>query len=50
MLPRERVIEVIEHRRPDRMPVYAWVRANGSGGPGMQMGMLNIGLWWTGIS
>jgi hypothetical protein len=28
MLPRERVIEVIEHRHPDRMPVYAWVRAN----------------------
>ncbi len=28
MLPRERVIEVLEHRRPDRMPVYAWVRAN----------------------
>ena len=28
MLSRERVIEVIEHRRPDRMPVYAWVREN----------------------
>jgi len=28
MLPRERVIETIEHRRPDRVPVYAWVRAN----------------------
>lgn len=28
MLPRERVIEVIEHRKPDRMPIYGWVRAN----------------------
>ena len=28
MLPRERVIAVIEHRLPDRMPVYAWLRAN----------------------
>jgi uroporphyrinogen decarboxylase len=28
MLPRERVIAVIEHRKPDRVPVYAWVRAN----------------------
>lgn len=28
MLPRERVIEVIEHRRPDRVPVYGWVKAN----------------------
>jgi uroporphyrinogen decarboxylase len=28
MLGRERVIEVIEHRRPDRVPVYGWVRAN----------------------
>lgn len=28
MLPRERVIEVIEHRTPDRMPVYGWVKAN----------------------
>jgi len=28
MLPRERVIEVIEHRRPDRIPIYGWVRAN----------------------
>ncbi len=28
MLPRERVIAVIEHRQPDRMPVYGWLRAN----------------------
>ena len=28
MLPRERVIEVIEKRIPDRMPVYGWVSAN----------------------
>ncbi len=28
MLPRERVITVIEHGVPDRMPIYAWVRAN----------------------
>jgi uroporphyrinogen decarboxylase len=25
---RERVIEVIEHRKPDRVPVYGWVKAN----------------------
>ena len=28
MLPRERVIAVIEHRKPDRIPIYGWVRAN----------------------
>lgn len=28
MLSRERVIEVIEHRKPDRIPVYGWVKAN----------------------
>lgn len=28
MLPRERVIEVIEHRKPDRIPIYGWVKAN----------------------
>ena len=28
MLPRERVINVINHGRPDRMPVYGWVREN----------------------
>ncbi|MCL5270458.1 MAG: hypothetical protein M1457_07900 [bacterium] len=28
MLPRERVIAVIKHQKPDRQPVYAWVRAN----------------------
>lgn len=28
MLPRERVIEVIEHRVPDRVPIYGWVRSN----------------------
>ncbi len=28
MLGRQRVIEVIEHRRPDRVPIYGWVRAN----------------------
>jgi uroporphyrinogen decarboxylase len=28
LLPRERVIEVIEGRRPDRTPVYGWVRSN----------------------
>ena len=25
MLPRERVIETINHRRPDRVPVYGWL-------------------------
>jgi uroporphyrinogen decarboxylase len=28
MLPRDRVIAVIEHRKPDRIPLYGWVRAN----------------------
>jgi len=28
MLSRERVIETIEHRKPDRVPIYGWVRAN----------------------
>ncbi len=28
MTPAERVIAVIEHRKPDRMPVYGWVSAN----------------------
>lgn len=28
MESRDRVIDVIEHRKPDRMPVYGWVRAN----------------------
>ena len=28
MLPRDRVIAVIEHREPDRIPIYAWVKAN----------------------
>ncbi len=28
MRPRDRVIDVIEHRRPDRVPLYGWVRAN----------------------
>lgn len=28
MLPRERVTAVIEHRKPDRIPVYGWVKAN----------------------
>ena len=28
MLPRERVISVIRHQRPDRVPVYGWVRRN----------------------
>lgn len=28
MLPRERVITVIRHGRPDRVPLYGWVRAN----------------------
>lgn len=28
MLSRERVIAVIRHEKPDRMPVYGWVRAN----------------------
>jgi uroporphyrinogen decarboxylase len=28
MLPRERVIQVIRHERPDRIPIYGWVRAN----------------------
>lgn len=28
MLPRERVIEVIRHRKPDRVPLYGWVYYN----------------------
>jgi len=28
MLPRERVINVINHGKPDRIPIYGWVRAN----------------------
>jgi uroporphyrinogen decarboxylase len=28
MLPRERVAGVINHQKPDRVPIYAWVRAN----------------------
>ena len=28
MLSRERVISVINHEKPDRIPVYGWVRAN----------------------
>lgn len=28
MLPRERVIAVLEHRKPDRVPLTAWLRAN----------------------
>ena len=28
MLPRERVIRVINHEKPDRTPIYGWVRAN----------------------
>ena len=28
MLPRERVECVINHRKPDRIPIYGWVRAN----------------------
>ena len=28
MLPRERVIDVINHRKPDRVPIYGWVRSN----------------------
>lgn len=28
MLPRERVINVINHGRPDRMPIYGWVKEN----------------------
>jgi uroporphyrinogen decarboxylase len=28
MLPRERVINVIRHGRPDRIPIYGWVREN----------------------
>ena len=28
MLPRERVIAVINHEEPDRIPIYGWVKAN----------------------
>ena len=28
MLPRERVITVINHGQPDRIPIYGWVRIN----------------------
>jgi len=28
MISRERVVETIRHRRPDRIPVYGWLRAN----------------------
>jgi uroporphyrinogen decarboxylase len=31
MLPRERVIAVIEKRKPDRIPVYGWLHANVDG-------------------
>ena len=27
-LPRERVIQVINHQKPDRIPIYGWLRAN----------------------
>lgn len=28
MLPRERVVAVIEHRKPDRIPIHGWLKAN----------------------
>lgn len=28
MLPRERVVAVINHEKPDRIPVYAWLKSN----------------------
>jgi uroporphyrinogen decarboxylase len=28
MLPRERVIAVIQHKKPDRIPIYGWLCAN----------------------
>lgn len=28
MNSRERVIDVIEGRKPDRIPIYGWVKAN----------------------
>jgi len=28
MLPRERVIQTIKHDKPDRIPIYGWVKAN----------------------
>ena len=28
MLPRDRVIQVINHNPPDRIPIYGWVRSN----------------------
>ena len=28
MLPRERVIQVINHQKPDRIPIYGWLCAN----------------------
>ena len=28
MTSRERVIHVINHNKPDRVPIYGWVRAN----------------------
>lgn len=28
MLPRERVIQTIKHGKPDRIPIYGWVKAN----------------------
>lgn len=31
MISRERVIAVINHKRPDRVPIYGWVKANLSG-------------------
>ena len=30
MLPRERVIKVIQHKRPDRIPVYGWLHPDSS--------------------
>jgi len=31
MIPRERVIAVIERRKPDRIPIYGWLHANVDG-------------------
>ncbi|MEK7398203.1 MAG: uroporphyrinogen decarboxylase family protein [Candidatus Poribacteria bacterium] len=41
MLPRERVIKVINHEKPDRVPIYGWVRANLEGIINQAFGSVN---------
>ena len=41
MLPRERVIKVINHEKPDRVPIYGWVSANLEGIINQAFGSVN---------